>query len=111
LFVACCDPSEVFDFEEESFDEVAFAVERIVAGDLRGGYSGRDDGDRVLFGDGVTDRLRVVPLVAEDIVGGQIGDQSLGLGVVAGLTGREDEPERIAQGVDDGVDLGGQPAP
>jgi len=100
----------VFDFQEEPLDEVALAVERVVAGYLWGGRSGRDDGERVLFGDGVTQGLGVVTLVAENMVGGQIGDERLGLGVVAGLTGREDEPERIAQGVDDGMDLGGQPA-
>jgi len=100
----------VFDFQEEPLDEVAFAVQRIVAGDLWGGYSGRDDGDRVLLSDGIAERLGIVTLVAEDIVGGQIGDERFGVGVVAGLTGREDEPEGIAQGIDDGMDLGGQPA-
>jgi hypothetical protein len=43
-------------------------------------------------------------------MGWQIGDQSLSLGVVTGLTGRENEPEGVTQGIDDGVDLGGQSA-
>jgi hypothetical protein len=110
LFVACCDAPEVFDFEEEALDEVAFAVERVVAVDLWGGGSGRDDCDRVLSGDDIAERFRVIAFVAEDMIGWQIGDQSLGVGVVTGLTGRENEPEGVAQGIDDGVDLGGQPA-
>jgi len=44
------------------------------------------------------------------MLGGQAGDQGLGLGVVAGLTWRKNKTERVAQGIDDGVDLGGQAA-
>ena len=43
------------------------------------------------------------------MIGWQIGDQGFGLGVIAGLTPREDEPKGIAQGIDGGVDLGGKP--
>jgi hypothetical protein len=41
------------------------------------------------------------------MLGGQIGDQGLGLGVVAGLARRENKAEWVAQGVDDSMDLGG----
>ena len=42
--------------------------------------------------------------------GWQIGDQGFGVGEVTGLSGRENEAQRIAQGIDNGMDLGGQPA-
>jgi hypothetical protein len=42
---------------------------------------------------------------------GQTFNQRLGLGDVAGLPRREDKPQRVAQCVDDGMDLCGQTAP
>ncbi len=69
MLVACSDAPEVFDFEEEPLDEVALAVEGVVAGDLRGCGSGRDDGDGILVGDGVAERFGVVAFVAKDVVG------------------------------------------
>ncbi len=100
----------MLDFEEEALDEVALAIEGIIAGNLRGCFSRRDDGGGVLAVDGVAERLGIVAFVAQDIVGGKVGDQGLGLGEVALLSWRQDEPQRIAQGIDDGMDLGGQSA-
>jgi hypothetical protein len=60
--------------------------------------------------DDVAERLGIVALVAQDIVCGQVGDEGFGLGDVARLSRRQDEAQRIAQGIDDGMDLGGQPA-
>ena len=34
LVVACCDPPEVLDFQEEAFDEVSFTVKGEIAGHL-----------------------------------------------------------------------------
>jgi hypothetical protein len=42
--------------------------------------------------------------------GGKIDDQGFSLGDVAYLSGRQDEAERIAQSIDDRMDLGSQPA-
>jgi hypothetical protein len=111
LLVACGDAPEAFDLQEEPLDEVAFTVEREVAGNLWGSGSGWDHRDGILFGDGVTERLGIVAFVGEDVIGWQIGDQGCGLGNVIDLPGREDEPKRVAEGIDDGVDLGGQAAP
>jgi hypothetical protein len=101
----------VFDLQEEPLDEVALTVERIVAGHLWGCFSGRDHGNGVLFGDGLTERLGIIAFVTEDMMGWQIGDQGFGLGDVTDLPRREDEPQGVAQSIDDCVDLGGQPAP
>ena len=103
MLVARGDAPEVFDLQEEPFDEIAFAVECEVARDLWRGFSGRDDRDGVLFGDGIAERLGIVALVAENVSGRQIGDQGFGLGDVVDLTWRENESEGIAQGIDDGV--------
>ena len=110
MLVARGDAPEVFDLEEEPFDEIAFAVEREVARDLWRGFSGWDHRDGVLFGDGIAERLGIVALIAEDVSGRQIGDQGFGLGDVVDLSWRKNEAEWIAQGIDDGVDFGGQSA-
>jgi hypothetical protein len=47
----------VFDFQEEAFDEVSFAVEDIIAFDLRRGCSGRDDGNSALLDNGLSESL------------------------------------------------------
>jgi hypothetical protein len=90
LLIACCDAPEVFDLQEEPIDEVALTVERVVAGDLWGCFSGRDHGNGVLFGDGLTERLGIIAFVAKDMIGWQIGDQGFGLGDVTDLPRRED---------------------
>ena len=44
------------------------------------------------------------------MVGGKISDQGLSLRDIAHLSWSQDEAERIAHSIDDGMDLGGQPA-
>jgi hypothetical protein len=44
------------------------------------------------------------------MVGGKISDQGLSLSDIAHLSRRQDEAERIAQSINDGMDLGRQPA-
>lgn len=100
----------MLDFQEEPFDEVAFAIESVVAGDLRGRRPGRDDWHGILAFDEIPQWLGVVTLVTQDMVGGKIGDQDFSLSDIARLSWRQDEAERIAQSIDDGMDLGGQPA-
>ena len=101
----------MLDFEEEALDEVAFTVEGEIASNLRGCFSWRNDRYGVLAFDSVAEILGIVAFIAKDIVCGKIGDQSLGLSDVADLTGCENEPKRVAQGIDDCVDFGGQPTP
>lgn len=101
----------MLDLEEETLDQVALAIEGIIAGGLRRGFPGRDDRHGILSVDGVAERPGIVALVAKNMLCRDVGDQRLGLGEVAGLTRRQDEAERIAQGVNDGVDFRGQAAP
>ena len=110
MFVARGQSPEVFDFQEETLDEIALAIEGIVAENLWRCLSGRDDGHSALLANGLPERLRVVAFVAKDIFGRQTRDQGFGVGVVAGLSWGENKSQRIAQGIDDSVDLGGQPA-
>ncbi len=100
----------MLDFEEEALDEVALAVERIVAGYLRGCFSGRDDRHGALACDRVAQMRGVVAFVAKDVLGREVGDQAFGLGDIAGLAGCQDEAQGIAQCIDDGMNLGGQSA-
>ena len=74
--------------EEEALNEVAVAVERVVTMDLRRCYSGWNHGDGPLFGDGIAQRFCIVAFVAQDVLGGQIFDQSFGLRDVADLPRR-----------------------
>lgn len=98
----------MLEFQEEAFDQIALAVEREVAVDLRRCCSGRDHRDGVLFGDGITQRFCIIALVAEDVFCRQTFDQGFGLRDVAGLPWRKNETQRVAQRVDDGMDFCGQ---
>ena len=51
----------MFNFLEEALDEVALAVERVIAGDLRGRASGRNDRDRTLFFDFLSLNTKTLP--------------------------------------------------
>ena len=61
--------------------------------------------------DGVSKFCGIVSLVAKNMLRRHVGDERLGLCEVAGLARRQDEAERIAQSIDDGMDFRGQAAP
>ena len=96
----------MFDFLEESLDEVTFAVEDKIARNLWGCFSWRNDRYGALAFDGVAEILGIVALIAQHIVGGKIRNEVLGLGNIAYLTGCENEPKRIPQSIDDRMDFG-----
>ena len=100
----------MLDLQEKALDQVAFAVEREVTMNLWRCCSGWDHGDSALLGDGVAERFCIVTFVAQNMLGGQVGDQCLRLGDVADLPGRQDEPQGIAYGIDNGMDFRGQAA-
>jgi hypothetical protein len=100
----------MLEFEKEPFDEVAFTVEFEVTWDLWGGYSWWNHDFGSLSGDGITKRFCVISFVAKDVIGRQTVNQGLGLRDVAGLTRREDKPQRVAQCIDDRMDFGRQSA-
>ena len=111
LVVACGDGSEVFDFVEKSLDEVAFAVERVVAGPL--GFAirlGWNDWGDSPFSQAVDERVGVVGLVGEQSLRIDALDERLGASQIVGLSRRELQFDGISQGVDERVDFGGQSA-
>ena len=111
LVVSCGDAAEVLELVEEALDEVALAVEREVAmarGDAIG--LGRDDRGDAPRLQGQDQGVGVIGLVGQEGPRADPGQQQLGLAKIAGLTGRQRDADRIAQGIDDDVDLGGQSA-
>jgi hypothetical protein len=101
----------MLDLVEEAFDEVALAIEGevgfawLLAVRLR-----RNDGRDLSLSECVDERVRVVALVGDQRVGLEVFEQRLGLRDVGGLSGRERQRDRIAECIDDGVDLGCQSA-
>ncbi len=92
------DASEVLELVEETFDEVALAVQVMGCGALLPAVPlGRDVGARAVVGDGVPGRLKAV---REDRHGSLVG----------GLARGEREAARQAKAVDDDMDFGAQPA-
>jgi hypothetical protein len=111
LVVAGCDGPEVFELVKEALDEVAFAVEGEVAlsrGDAIG--LGRDDRSDAARLQGQDQGVGVIGLVGQEGSRTDPGQQRLGLAKIGGLAGGQGDADRIAQGVDDNVDLGGQSA-
>jgi hypothetical protein len=109
FFVAGRDASELFEELKETLDEVAFGVEGevTIARDLavRLWRDDRLDGSHFeAFDEGVG----VVALVAEEGFGLHSSGEGFSLGDVVDLAAGETEGQRIAQGVDDHMDLGGR---
>ena len=108
--VACGDGSVLFEFGEEVFDEMAGLVEiPVVAAWRRPIGLGRDDGCLAGGGERVEDAF--VGVV------GPVGNQGLGLHVrqpvvgtdqIMSLPAAQDEADRVAQRIDQGMDLGAQ---
>ena len=73
--------------------------------------SRRDDRLTALFRDRRHEGIRVVALVGHDKPGALILDQGTRLIDVGNLARREDDAQRIAQGIHRDMQLGRQPAP
>ena len=110
--VTCGDTSEVFEFVEEPFDEVALAIDLGIDRSLDLDVSlGRDVCDGAAGLDKVDDGAGVIAAISDHIAGqGQSIEQHRRGRFVGGLAGREYEPDGQAAGVDHGVDLAAQSA-
>ena len=100
--VACCDTPELFEFVEETLDQVAHAVEHTAEGIGRlGAAMVGDDRDRILGLDHRPHPFRVIGLVGEHeaIWRQAIVEQSSGKLAVVGLAGTHGEAERQTAGV------------
>lgn len=111
LLVTGGDAAKMLDGIEEPLDEIAFAVEREVAGTfdfaVRFRRDDRLDGAPFEAGD---EAVGVITFVAEKGSGLDLGSQCFGLRDIVDLASGETEHERISQGVDDGMDFRRQAA-
>ena len=111
FFVTGRDASELFDELKETFDEVAFGVEGegAIASDLAVRFWRDDRLDRPDL-EALDEGVGVVAFVAEEGFGLHFSGEGFSLGDVVDLAASETERQRVAQGVDDHMDLGGQAA-
>jgi hypothetical protein len=111
FFVAGRDASELFDELKETLDEVALGVEGevAIASDLavRLWRDHRLDGSHF---ETLDEGVGVVALVAEEGFGLRFSREGFRLGDIVDLAAGEAERQRVAQGVDDHMDLGGRAA-
>jgi hypothetical protein len=110
LVVSGGDTSEVLQLVEQALDEVAPSVEGVVDRALLPSVAlGRDVRPGAVFGDQIEDGLGVIAAVGDGI-GGRIEavEQDGHGGFVGRLTRGQDEPDRQAVGIGDGVDLRAQ---
>jgi hypothetical protein len=111
FFVACRDASKLFDILKETLDQVALCVESVVARAFvfAIGLWGNDRFDLSKFeaGDEV---VGVIAFVSEDRIRFDLGDKRFSLGDVVNLSASETQRQRIAQGIDDDMNFGCQPA-
>ena len=107
LVVTGCDSSEMFDFVEEALDEIAQPVEVGIDRPLMFAVAlGGNVRLRSMLGDHMKDCCGVVPFVGDDISRQRHAiDQRRERRLVGGLAGGEQEPDRQAVSIDDGVDL------
>lgn len=59
--------------------------------------------DEIALAIGLSECSGIVVFVGKNLSSRDVGDKGLGLGVVAGLPWRQDEAQRIAQGIDNGA--------
>lgn len=110
--VSGCDTAELLEAIEESLDEVSCLV--AVPVDFAFGVaiaSRRDDCCGAGGLDDVDQGIAVVTFVGDDSAGRDCLNQGSSLRDIGNLAGRQDQTNRIAQGIDTSMNLGGQPAP
>jgi hypothetical protein len=99
----------MLEFVEEALDEVAFAIQREVAMPRRFaiGFWGNHRGNASLR-ERIRQRIGVASLVAKQGTGIDTVDQLLCTNQIVGLSRRKHQFDRIAQGIDEGMDFGRQ---
>ena len=110
LVVTRGDASDMLEFIEEPLDEIALAVEfRIDRADDFDVALRRDVRSRAAACEELDDRACAVAAIGDGLTGRpQAIDQRRQCRLVGGLAGRQEETDRQAIGIDDGMDLGGQ---
>lgn len=101
----------MFDSVEKQLDERATLVDmRIECSRVLAGRPARDHGLATERVDGVDEVARVVRLVGDDLSGRHAFEERLRFGDVVRLSGAESQTRRVAETIDERVDLGRQPA-
>ncbi len=101
------DAPELLQFVEETLDEIALFVERLVVGERRAAVGfWRNDRLRGAFEDSLAQVIGVITLVGDDGVGLKAFDQVVRLGDVVSLAWPEQQADRVAERVGRGVDFG-----
>jgi len=109
--VAGGDSAEVFECVEESFDEIAFAIEGEVAVSLNETIGlGRNDRFDASGLEGQDQSIRVIGFVREKGLRGEIFQQRFCLAQIRGLPRGQGEGDGIAQSIDESMNLGRQSA-
>ena len=109
--VAGGDGAVLLEFVEEPLDEIALSIEGEVAGSLdRATGGGWNDGGDSASGQKLDQAIGVVGLVGKQRPQLDVLDQRLGLAEVRGLPRRQQKLHRVAERIDQGMDLGGQSA-
>ena len=112
FFVGRGDATKLLDILEETFDQVALCIQGVVAFAFAFGFSiglGRNDRFDLSTFDAGDEAVGVVAFVSKDRIWFHLDDKRFSLGDVVSLSAREAQHQRIAQGVDDNMDFGGQP--
>ena len=107
LIISGCDASELFELVEEALDEIALLVEVDVVGALNLAIAlGRDDDLRAFSSNCGAQMVGVVAFVGDGHLRVESPDEIMRESDIVALTGRGDQPERIAERVAGGVDFG-----
>lgn len=112
VLVSGGDGSELFESIEETLDEVTFGLEAEVAS--AGGFAvdlGRDHGFDAAHGQSIDEAVGVIALVGDEGLRFDFGQQRDGLGDGVDLSAGQADRQRIAERINDRVDLGRQSAP
>lgn len=102
----------MLDFIEETFDQMSFLVQMaVIFPRFFAVLAGGDHRFRVFLRNPVQEFLRVIRAICDYSLKIKIGNQVLGLGDIVALPARQQKPQRVAQGIYTGVDLGAESAP
>ena len=111
LVVAGGDGAILLELAEEPLDQIALAIEREIGVARLGAIGlGRNDGRDGAALEGLDQSVGVVGFVGQERVGLDLVEQRLGLGDIGRLPGRQRKSSWISDRIDDGVNLGCQPA-
>ena len=102
----------MLDFVEETFDQMPLLVQMTVVFPLFFAVlAGRDHRFGFLLFNFLQEIFRIIRAICDHPLKIEIDDQVCGLGDIMSLPAGQEKPQRIAQGIYAGVDLGAEPAP